>query len=184
MMSLTTLHRLAFHASVLALAYGVVAWPRVASAQDPFGGAHYEEPPPRVDPASADPTDWDPALPAPAGYHIEHRVRRSVVIGGAGLFAIWYLPAAAVAAPAREPALLIPMAGPFIQLSQTPSSNPPAMILLVTDGVFQTMSAGIILYGVLLPRRVLVRDVGPAHVSIAPLSLGSGASGLGLVGTF
>ena len=184
MTSLITLNRLAFHASLLVLAYGVIAWPRVASAQDPFGAAHSEEPPPRVDPASADPTDWDPALPAPAGYHIEHRVRRNVVIRGAGLFAIWYLPAAAVAAPAREPALWVPIAGPFIQLSQTPSSNPPAMILLVTDGVFQTISAGMILYGVVVPGRVLVRDVGPLRASIAPLSLGGGASGIGLVGAF
>ena len=169
--------------AVSAIGLVFVAWPRDAAAQDPFGGAHYEEPAPRLDPLRGDPADWDPELPEPAGYHVEPRVRRNLIIRGAGLFAIWYFPAAAVAALAREPALWVPIAGPFIQLAQTPT-NAAGALLLAMDGFFQSVGAAMIVYGVAVPTRVLVRDVGPARVSVAPLSLGAGAHGVGIVGRF
>src|SRR5215468_3166870 len=71
-----------------------VATPRLAHAQEAFGTANVEqrEAAPTSQAVHADHADWDLAHPVPPGYHLEPRVRRNVIVRGAGLVVLMYVP--------------------------------------------------------------------------------------------
>jgi len=163
-----------------------VATPRLAYAQEPFGTANADqrETPPTSRAVHADRTDWDLADPVPPGYHLEPRVRRNVIVRGAGLLVLMYIPSAFFAAALRDEApLAIPVAGPFIQLGRT-SSIAPGIVVLFGDGLLQILGAGMIAYGLALPAHVLVPNAEPSHVSLVPFATANGGHGIGVVGIF
>ncbi len=103
-----------------------------------------------------------------------------------------YLLPAIPAAGTRDKSLLVPIAGPFIELGRldfSPSIEDRgfaagAAVLLVIDGLAQTAGAAMLLAGLTTKREVLVRnDVAGATVRVTPLTMGHGGAGIGLVGT-
>ena len=130
--------------------------------------------------------------PIPDGYHPEKELRTGLIIGGAITFGLMYLLPAVPAAMTRDKSLVVPIAGPFIQLGHldfTPGIEDRgftsgAAVLLVIDGVAQAAGAAMLLAGLTTKRDVLVRnDVAGVTVRVAPLTMGHGGTGIGLVGT-
>ena len=130
--------------------------------------------------------------PIPDGYHPEKQYRKGLIIGGAITFGLMYLLPAIPASMTSDKSLLVPIAGPFIELGHLSfSSNREdrgfaagAAVLLVIDGLAQTAGAAMLLAGLTTKREVLVRDdVAGATVRVTPLTMGYGGAGIGLVGT-
>jgi hypothetical protein len=150
--------------------------------------------------------------PIPAGYHLETRPRKGLVISGAIVFGIPYFLSLSVAASSKyEPDrwLYAPLVGPFIDLGNrkencvtTPSGptrtdtfcqdDSSERFFLMADGLMQAAGATMLIFGFALPQRLLVRDDAPyvgqarSHFAwtIAPQRMGRSGYGLGLAGTF
>jgi hypothetical protein len=150
--------------------------------------------------------------PIPAGYHIETRVRKGLVISGPIIFGVPYLLSMSVAASSKyEPDrwLYAPVVGPFINLASrndecnpngtsgttasfTCASDSSARFFLMLDGLMQTAGATLLILGLALPQTLLVRDDAPytgknggqVAWTISPYSMGRSGSGLAVVGTF
>ena len=132
--------------------------------------------------------------PIPAGYHVEQRVRERMVLSGALVFGIPYtLSSVAGVASAGAGALLVPVAGPIVQLSRPPQTTGNAIgdagnrfattFLLVMDAFMQTTGAITLIVGLAWQKEVLVRD-GGVSVRATPMRVGESGNGLGLVGSF
>jgi hypothetical protein len=130
--------------------------------------------------------------PIPDGYHPEMQYRKGLIIGGAITFGLLYLLPAIPATMTRDKSLVVPVAGPFIQLAHldfSPSIEDRgfaagAAVLLVIDGLAQTAGAAMLLAGLTTQREVLVRnDVAGVTVRVTPLTMGYGGAGIGLAGT-
>jgi hypothetical protein len=133
---------------------------------------------------------WREGEPVPPGYHPETRVRKGLVISGAIVFGTVYLFTAIGGGDAvyrgspGYAALFVPCAGPFITLATTRQDDLETMAL-VLDGLVQITGAALLVPGLLVPRRVLVRDdENQPFVLPAPMALGPSSAGLGLVGRF
>ncbi len=144
--------------------------------------------------------NWQEGEPIPPGYHPAERVRLGLVIGGATLFGVMYffsVLAASICTSAgpdgksivcggsttHEDALLVPAAGPFIQMAQsTPATGE---VFLALDGLAQLGGIAMLAYGIAAPKPVLVRnDLGkapPPRLEIAPLV---GVGRIGVMGRF
>jgi hypothetical protein len=151
--------------------------------------------------------------PIPAGYHLETRVRKGLVVSGPIIFGVPYLLSMSVAASSQyEPDrwLYAPVFGPFVDLAtrsdqcnpnvpSTGSTNTVvcagdsgARFFLMLDGLMQTAGATMLILGLALPQHLLVRDDAPytgqnrSHFAwaVRPYSVGRSAYGLGVVGTF
>ncbi len=167
----------------------------LAHAQDMFenGGASESDQSAtsRKPKAPPTPSTWEESDPAPPGYRIERRVRRNLIVQGAGLVVLAYsFSCFAAAAGPQTRALWVPVAGPYIQIPQTHSSpgdiiqtNALATTLLVFDALFQTIGAAMITYGLVVPERHLVKDDGGPKIAATPMTFWRGA-GIGLVGSF
>ena len=139
--------------------------------------------------------DWQEGDAVPPGYRPVERTRRGLVVGGAVTFGTLYFFSALTAAigadsnTGRNPvaAMWIPGAGPFIQMTQTKSAT--ANVFLAIDGAGQCAGIAMLVYGIAVPRTVLVRnDLGEnkppkPEVHAVPL-VGGGTTGVGVVGTF
>ena len=144
----------------------------------------------RCEPPTID--DWPTSAPAPPGYHWGSRPRFGPIGTGSALFAIPYLVGgfivtldyeASAAPDSNLNWLLLPVAGPLIELAY--SSSSAASVLLVADGVMQALGMGLIVYGIAWPAPILVRnDFGLVHLLPMPMTLGKAGSGVSLVGTF
>jgi hypothetical protein len=155
---------------------------REVMAQSPFDSNYAEPTPPPRPPHVVTAANWEETDAPPPGYHVENRMRRGLVIKGAALLLVSYGASAFFAAGVDDArALWAPIAGPFVQVARTPNS--PAAALLVVDGVVQVIGAGMITYGLAVPRGVLVPDAPKAQLSFVPI-FSTGSAGLGLVGTF
>lgn len=133
--------------------------------------------------------DWRDGDPIPYGYHREERVRKGMVITGPILFGVPYLYGTLLASASHDidhdefTALYIPVLGPFIQMSKTDSAT--GREILAIDGVLQATGAFLFIYGLAVPRAILVRnDLG--SISLAPVRMGQDGrgNGLALFGTF
>jgi hypothetical protein len=133
--------------------------------------------------------DWRDGDPIPYGYHREERVRKGMVITGPILFGVPYLYGTLLASASHDvdhdefSALYVPVLGPFIQMAKTDSAT--GREILAIDGVLQATGAFLFIYGLAVPRAILVRnDLG--SVSLAPVRMGKDGSGNGLAvfGTF
>lgn len=136
--------------------------------------------------------DWSEGEPIPPGYHESTRMRKGLVIAGAVLFGTTYLLSALVGAIVTDcqcggtaTALLIPGAGPFVELGQSNSAT--GSFSLVLDGLSQVGGLAMFIAGLAVPRTVLVRDDYASssgfHLTVSPI-VGPGQRGMGLVGTF
>jgi len=139
-------------------------------------------------------TDWNPAAPAPAGFHTETRVRSRELGVSLGVLVPTYFVSALAAAvtadsnPGRAnpaAALWVPGVGPFIQMATTTSST--GNLFLAIDGAAQTAAIVGVIYALASPRTVLAPGEATAKTKLtvrpAPL-LGSNLRGAGLVGSF
>jgi hypothetical protein len=134
---------------------------------------------------------WEDADPAPAGNRVEHRIRRNLVIEGAGLLVFAYIiSAAAAAGPSQNKALWVPVAGPFIEIPQV-QANPGDFVqtngalttLLVIDGLLQVGGAAVMTYGLAVREGYLVKDDDSPKVAAMPIAFSHGA-GFAIVGRF
>lgn len=138
--------------------------------------------------------DWSEGEPVPPGYHPKTRTRVGLVVGGAVLFGTTYLFSALGAAIGADAnpgqtnpysALLIPGAGPFIQMFQSGNSS-VGNFFLALDGLCQVGGISMFAIGLAAPKTVLVRNDlanSAPRLSIVPI-VGPDRSGMSLVGTF
>jgi hypothetical protein len=144
--------------------------------------------------------DYEEGDPVPPGYHVETKMRKGLVIGGAVTFGACYLFSiltAAVADPVEnieDPnddsfiPLYIPAAGPFITIG-TAQSEGAGTFILVVDGVAQVGGLAMFIAGLAAQSTELVRnDVGKPDIHLTPMSVGrdirgNSTMGLGIVGT-
>jgi hypothetical protein len=153
--------------------------------------------------------DYEDGEPVPPGYHVDTRIRKGLLIGGAVTFGALYLISAATASAAQDTGdgdefapLYIPAVGPFVTIGTT-NSQGAGTFLLIVDGVAQSGGLLMAILGLALPETLLVRnDVGQstpagagetsasgasdagegASVGVAPIMVGGGTLGFGLVG--
>jgi hypothetical protein len=135
--------------------------------------------------------DYEEGEPVPPGYHAESRVRTGLVVGGAVTFGVLYLISALTASAISDvnkttggenaDLLYVPVAGPFLQMTQTESST--GNVFLAIDGIAQAAGATMLIVGLTSPKTVLVRN-DLAEVHVMPMKMGHNGGGLGLVGTF
>lgn len=139
---------------------------------------------------------WQEGEPIPPGYHPAERVRLGLVVGGATLFGVMYLFSALAAgvcssaqegtttsicggSTTKEDPLLLPAIGPFIQMAE--GGNAVGDVFLAIDGLAQLGGIAMLIYGLAVPKPVLVRnDLGkasPPRLEISPM-VGAGRAGL------
>lgn len=122
--------------------------------------------------------DWHEGEPIPPGYHPATRARTGLIAGGLTMFGVPYLISVFVAAGNADSgnanAMYIPVLGPFIQMGSIKSQQncdqfgfctgldasgvAVADIFLVLDGVLQGAGVAMAVFGIAVPRTVLVRN--------------------------
>jgi hypothetical protein len=123
----------------------------------------------------------------------------AMVGSGVAIFGLSYLPAVVVGAVSglsADRALFVPLAGPWVDLTQRPGCPAGAScnaettnkVLLVADGIFQAIGALTIIGGFLTPAhrtKTVTRtaDLRPT-VRLSPAQLGNGGYGMMALGTF
>jgi len=134
--------------------------------------------------------DYQDGDPIPYGYHRETRTRKGAIIGGALAFGIPYLYSGLIASAGSDGGgasgnkvadLYIPVLGPFLEMGQTNSATLRYMLFL--DGAAQTLGAILLVYGVYVPRPILVRN-DLAMVTVTPMVLGRDGNGVAFAGRF
>jgi hypothetical protein len=143
---------------------------------------------------------YESGQPIPAGYHVEERMRRGLVIAGSLTLGIpWVFSATAAVGNDFEDKsgfLMIPALGPWLMLATggasdncstgtdysncTEKSVERAWLFL--DGVTQTAGAILLATGLYYPSKRLIKD--NYALSITPTTFGRTGYGLGAVGTF
>jgi hypothetical protein len=137
----------------------------------------------------------------PPGYRVRSQVRRGLVVSGALVLGIpWALSlTGAVGADFDNKSgfLVIPAIGPWLMLAAggakdnancntstnfCNNSNSGLRAVLVLDGLAQTAGAVLLVAGMTMPKKRLVRQ--DVTVSLAPAALGRDGYGLGVAGTF
>ena len=145
--------------------------------------------------------DYEEGDPIPPGYHVETKVRKGLLIGGACTFGVMYLLSALTAAAVEDVQnvsstgsrddyipLYIPAAGPFVTIGTAHSSG-VGTFFLVVDGIAQSGGLAMAIIGIAAPNSVLIRnDVGKPGIQLTPMMVGkdirgTSTMGLGLVGT-
>jgi len=146
--------------------------------------------------------DWHEGEPIPPGYHPATRARTGLIAGGLAMFGAPYLISVLVAAVGEDvkstyntacscyqagnnsaAPLFIPVVGPFITMGNTDSAT--ADVFLVVDGLLQAAGIGLFIYGVAVPKTVLVRnDLGKVKINPPMPFVGKNSMGLGLSGSF
>jgi hypothetical protein len=134
--------------------------------------------------------EYEEGDPIPAGYHLETRTRRGLIVGGAVTFGTTYLLTVltgliaesvnrATGGDGRSVApLYIPVAGPFIALD-TMNAEGAGVFVLVLDGLAQAGGVAMLFSGIAFPALKLVRN--DVALSVHPL-IGGGTVGLGVHG--
>lgn len=121
-----------------------------------------------------------------------------MVVSGIVIFGLSYVPAVAVGSSSgldADRTLLVPIAGPWIDLTQRPGCNGGSgcntentnKVLLVTDGVFQAIGVLTTLGGFLTTahERTTVQSADSGlKVQVSPASFGDGSYGMKALGTF
>jgi hypothetical protein len=105
--------------------------------------------------------DWNDGDPVPAGYHVGTRVRVAPIAVGASMFGVAWLSSALGASVANglgndASDLFIPAIGPFLQMSKTTDAT--GNFWNVFDGTVQCVGIGLLIYGIVSPQQVLVRN--------------------------
>ena len=140
----------------------------------------------------------------PAGYHVEERPRRGLVIAGTIVLAVPYGLGLAVAGGQNFPNssgwLIVPGIGPWLTLLTRHKSgncsdnstfndcvdtsvDDTTRTFLIIDGLMQTGGAVMLIAGIAAPKKVIARDfVGNLHLT--PSTIGRSGYGAFLTGTF
>jgi hypothetical protein len=132
--------------------------------------------------------DWNEGEPIPPGYHPVQRARTGLIIGGAFMLGTLWFISALVAAVASDNgnngngALWIPAVGPFIQMAS--SSSATGNLFLALDGAIQSGGLAMIIYGIVSPRTLLIRNDLATAPLVLPIRIGNDGYGVGLVGHF
>jgi hypothetical protein len=133
-------------------------------------------------------------------------------VSGSIVFGVPYVLSASVAGSSKVDAdtwLYVPLAGPFIDLANRKEKCTPSPVsqvqtnfncnddsgerfFLMTDGLMQVAGATLLIFGLAMPQKLLVRDDAPftgstrSHFawSIAPRTMGRSGYGIGLAGEF
>lgn len=130
---------------------------------------------------------YDRSEGVPAGYRIETSEADGAAISrtigwvslGVGYGGAYV---AALSAPGNVSWLYAPVIGPWIQVARKDSPMPG---LIAVDGLFQTVGAGLVVYGIAAAGKQLVRDEGVfARVQIVPTTIGRDGCGLWMSGMF
>ncbi len=139
--------------------------------------------------------DWHEGEPIPPGYHPSTRIRTGLVAGGAAMFGAPYLISVLVAAAGADlqsnsggtnaaAPLYIPVVGPFITMGNV-SDSATADVFLVIDGLLQATGVALFIYGLAVPKTVLVRnDLGALKNVMATPVIGKNFTGVGLSAQF
>ncbi len=144
---------------------------------------------------------YHPDQPVPAGYHVEHRTRYGLLISGAVLFGVTYVPTAAAAYfDSRDgtPLYVVPILGPLFAIPRKTQYScegdqggdqgicadftPLIAAFLVADAVVQATGA-IIAWRGFLGRDVLIRDES-VSAAFVPGPVGGTGYGGWLTGRF
>jgi hypothetical protein len=132
----------------------------------------------------------DPGAPPPVGYKLQHRPRRALINGGIAVLASSYGLSVTFAglcalfgckATTHGSALLIPVAGPWIQIAQTSSAT--GNVVLASDALGQLTGVAMITLGYVLRQETFVPEGFLSRLTLAPM-LGAGRTGMGIAGTF
>jgi hypothetical protein len=135
--------------------------------------------------------------PVPAGYHVEHRGRRKLIVAGVSIFGGCYLASAVVGGFAVSEgdntsdelgALLIPIAGPFITIGTShlrfgDEQDNGGIFLLIIDGVAQIAGVTLAVIGLsasdtpYLVRNDRGKEDSKAPPSLVPQVMVSGRAG-------
>jgi hypothetical protein len=130
---------------------------------------------------------YDKREPLPAGYRIETSEADGAAISrtiGWVALGIGYGGAyiAALSAPGNVSWLYAPVIGPWIQVARKDSPLPG---LIAVDGLFQTVGAGLVIYGIAAAGKQLVRDEGVlARIQVVPSNIGRDGYGVWMTGAF
>ncbi|MEZ4293759.1 MAG: hypothetical protein R3B70_02195 [Polyangiaceae bacterium] len=144
--------------------------------------------------------DYEEGEPIPAGYHLRTRMRTKLIGAGAGVMGgMWILSTiiGAIANSAHErpvgdgrtdlwTPMYVPVVGPFITIGTASSDlSSGGTALIVFDGLAQTGGLAMLILGIALPEKKLVRDalvLEPTEgVTVTPTV---GVGSLGFSGTF
>lgn len=135
-------------------------------------------------------TDFDFERPVPLGYTMVKRPRKGMLIGGGVSFGVSYGISVLSAAIGEDisdngqneaAAMWIPVAGPFLQMTQTDSAT--LRVFLFGLGAAQTTGAILLYYGLTTKKRVLVRNDIVGSLMVTPTA-GDGTAGMLLSGRF
>jgi hypothetical protein len=152
---------------------------RVDAVRDAAG----EHVPSGVSDASPGVVEWHEGDPIPIGYRRRTRYRSGFVIAGSVTFGVAWVPSAVVGGVFAVPLLAIPVVGPWIVAGSTSSGG---AALYALDGAQQAVGLALLIYGVASRKTVLEPPGGAAAKTWwapAPVSLGNGTMGWGIVGT-
>jgi hypothetical protein len=137
--------------------------------------------------------DWHEGEPIPPGYHPATRVRSGLIAGGATMFGVPYLISALTGAIGADSgccnAMFVPVVGPFIQMTQWHTTDASAVstgdIFLVLDGALQATGVALFVYGIAVPKTVLLRnDLGVFKNVMATPLVAQNFTGVGISGQF
>lgn len=180
--------------------------PSTATAPPPGYGQPppgYGQPPPGYYPPPGYPAprdtrpsvmDYDEDQQIPPGYHVRSKVRGGLIGGGAGLLGGFWIISIITGAVGNagheltdgdEPwtPMYVPVVGPFITMATASNDlSGGGTALLAIDGVAQLGGLAMIVLGITLPKKQLVRDDhGKSTLTVRPVI---GAGSLGFKGEF
>jgi len=127
--------------------------------------------------------------PVPAGYHVEERARRGLVVGGAVTLGVPWVLGVTIASgydfSNQSGWLVVPALGPWITIaarkndticdyvgSSNSNCSPDNSVrtILILDGLTQAAGTIMFVYGLASPKKVITRDfVGSLHFTPAPM---------------
>jgi hypothetical protein len=148
---------------------------------------------------------YEPGQPVPAGYHVEERVRKGLVIGGGITLGVSWLFSATAAVSSdyddKSGFLMIPVLGPWLMLAAGGAkdktctepeypynydddcgSRAGVRGLLFFDGITQAAGTVMLATGLFATRQRLIRN--NLTVAFAPTRVGVDGYGVGAVGHF
>lgn len=147
-----------------------------AEDQDEEDGRRARRAPRRREPAARLP--WSEGDPIPAGYMVQSRPTVGLLITGAVLFGVSYLPSLGIAASTDRNdeeyiPLAIPVAGPWVTMA-TADSEGAGTFWLAVDGVVQATGATLFFVS-LAARQSYLRRVADAPTTTPALAVGPGS---------
>jgi hypothetical protein len=184
-------------------AYGYPAYPAPVAYPPPPPGYAYAYP---TAPRAPESVAYDGG-PVPAGYHVEERPRRGMLVAGPIILGVPYVLGLTVASSENFPNstgwLAVPALGPWITLAARHRSNScsddfnggcsdgslddsldsTTRTFLILDGLTQATGAILFIYGLASPKKVIARDF-VGSLNFAPAKIGRDGYGGVVMGLF